>query len=134
MNKMNPVVHFEMPAEDQNRMVDFYKKTFGWQAEMLGPEMNNYTLVSTTENGENGMPKNPGAINGGFYQKTADIPVQHPSLVIQVDDIEESIRKISEAGGNVLGEPEEIPGIGMFTYFKDTEGNIAGILEPAPMS
>ncbi|MEX0720040.1 MAG: hypothetical protein WD059_05185 [Balneolaceae bacterium] len=56
MNKMNPVVHFEMPAEDRNRMADFYSNAFGWQTEMMGPEMDEYILVTTTENGENGMP------------------------------------------------------------------------------
>ena len=35
---MNPVVHFEIPAEDRNRMVEFYTRVFGWQAQMLGPE------------------------------------------------------------------------------------------------
>ena len=29
--KMNPVVHFEMPAEDRQRMADFYKRAFGWE-------------------------------------------------------------------------------------------------------
>ena len=28
---MNSVVHFEMPAEDQKRMADFYTKVFGWK-------------------------------------------------------------------------------------------------------
>jgi predicted enzyme related to lactoylglutathione lyase len=37
-NKMDPVVHFEMPAEDRKRMADFYTKAFGWQTQMLGPD------------------------------------------------------------------------------------------------
>jgi len=46
---MDPVVHFELPAEDRERMAAFYTKAFGWEAEMFGPEMRNYTLVTTTE-------------------------------------------------------------------------------------
>ena len=46
---MNPVVHFEMPAEDKKRMAEFYTKTFGWQTQMLGSDMNEYVLVTTTE-------------------------------------------------------------------------------------
>jgi len=61
---MNPVVHFEMPAEDKSRMADFYTKAFDWKTQMLGPEMNEYVLVTTTEPDENGRPKSPGAING----------------------------------------------------------------------
>ena len=58
---MNPVVHFEMPAEDRQRMADFYAKTFGWQMQMFGEEMGNYVLVSTTETDESGNATMPGA-------------------------------------------------------------------------
>lgn len=133
MTKMKPVVHFEMPAEDKERMAKFYATVFGWQTQMLGPEMGEYVLVTTTENGENGMPKNPGAINGGFYKKSDDLPVQYPSVVIAVDDIHASIRQVTEAGGEVFGSPDEIPDVGQFVYFKDTEGNVAGMLQPLPM-
>ena len=36
MSNMNPVVHFEMPAEDRKRMVKFYSTVFGWQTQQLG--------------------------------------------------------------------------------------------------
>lgn len=130
---MYPVIHFEIPAEDRNRVTDFYRKVFGWQAEMLGPDMNDYVLVSTTENDGNGMPKKPGAINGGIYKKSSEGSVHHPSLVIGVDDINTSIEQVNAAGGTVLGKPDHIPGVGAFVYFKDTEGNILGILEPFSM-
>ena len=130
MSKMNPVVHFEMPATDRKRMADFYSKTFGWQAQMLGEEMGNYVTVATTELDSNGRPKNPGAINGGFYPKTADTS-PYPSVVIAVDDIKESIRKISDGGGKILGDPMPIPGIGLWVSFLDTEGNRVSILQPA---
>ncbi|MEX0720041.1 MAG: VOC family protein [Balneolaceae bacterium] len=78
-------------------------------------------------------PKNPGAINGGFYKKSNEAPVQHTSVVIQVDDLDAAIKKVSEAGGKVIGEADEIPGVGSFIYFEDTEGNTAGMLQPVPM-
>ena len=37
----DPVVHFEMPYEDRDRMVRFYEKVFGWKGQKLGPEMGN---------------------------------------------------------------------------------------------
>jgi predicted enzyme related to lactoylglutathione lyase len=130
MNKqMNPVVHFEMPAEDRKRMAQFYTKAFGWQTEMLGPEMNDYVVVTTTESDDNG-PKTPGAINGGFFPKKDDWPAQYPSVVIAVDDIEVAMDKVSDAGGKVLGEPMEIPGIGQYVSFSDTEGNRVSMLQP----
>ena len=57
MKKMNPVVHFELPARDRKRMVDFYSGVFGWKAQILGDEMGNYVTVSTVETDTNGMPK-----------------------------------------------------------------------------
>ena len=127
---MNPVVHFEIPAEDKNRMADFYTKAFGWKTQMLGPDMNEYVLVTTTEPGEDGRPKNPGAINGGFYKKSADMPAQYPSVVIAVDDIKAAMKKVTEAGGKILGEAMEIPGYGLYVSFFDTEGNRVSMMQP----
>ena len=129
--KMNPVVHFEMPAEDRKRMAQFYAKAFGWQAQMLGPDMGDYVVVTTTETDENG-PRTRGAINGGFFPKKEDFPAQYPSVVIAVDDIKASTNKVAEAGGKVLGEPMEIPGVGRYVSFVDTEGNRVSMLQPAP--
>ncbi len=101
---MNPVVHFEIPAENKNRMADFYTKTFGWKMQMLGPDMNDYVLVTTTEPDEDGRPKNPGAINGGFYKKSADMPAQYPSVVIAVGD-REMAKFASDDPGSVWLRP-----------------------------
>jgi predicted enzyme related to lactoylglutathione lyase len=127
---MNPVVHFEMPAEDRKRMADFYNRTFGWQTQQLGPEMGNYVTAMTTESDENG-PKQPGRINGGFFTKSNDNPgAQYPSVVIAVQDIKEHVEKVKAGGGKVLHEPIEIPGIGWYVSFLDTENNRVGMIQP----
>ena len=131
-DKMNPVVHFEMPAEDRKRMADFYSTVFGWQTEMLGQEMGNYVLAQTTDTDETGFPRNPGTINGGFFPKDDDRPAQYPSVVIAVDDISESMKNVANTGGEVLGEPMEIPGVGQYVSFFDTEGNRVSMLQPLP--
>lgn len=133
MAKMNPVVHFEMAAEDSKRMSEFYTNVFGWRTVQYGPEMGNYIVAQTTETGENGMIKTPGTINGGFYQKLEDPTMNQPSIVISVDDIKESMEKIKNAGGKLLGEPMPIPGVGEFVSFIDTEGNRCSILQPISM-
>ncbi|HSC98161.1 MAG TPA: VOC family protein, partial [Casimicrobiaceae bacterium] len=74
----------------------------------------------------------PGTINGGFFPRKPDWPAQHPSVVIAVDDIEESARKVTKAGGKVLGEPMQIPGVGRYVSFIDTEGNRVSMLQPMP--
>jgi predicted enzyme related to lactoylglutathione lyase len=128
---MNPVVHFEMPYDNRDRMATFYRSVFAWQTQMLGEEMGNYVLATTTETGADG-PKRPGAINGGFFPKRPDWPGQHPSVVIAVDDIDASVRKVTDAGGKVLGAPMEIPGVGQYVSFTDTEGNRVSMLQPIP--
>jgi len=127
---MNPVVHFEMPADDRVRMADFYSKAFGWQMQLLGEEMGNYVVVSTGENDEHGRPKMPGTINGGFFTRNPGLPAQYPSVVIAVDNIGEAMKKVTESGGEILGEPMEIPGVGMYVSFYDTEGNRNSLLCP----
>jgi len=129
--KMNSVVHFEMPYDDRERMTRFYHDAFGWQTQMLGEEMSNYVIATTTETGKNG-PKKPGAINGGFFPRKPDWPAQHPSLVIAVDDIQAAMRQLTQAGGKVLGDPMDIPGVGQYVSFSDTEGNRVSILQPKP--
>lgn len=132
--KMNPVVHFEMPAEDKKRMSDFYAKVFGWKTQMMGPEMSEYVVVTTTEVDEKTMrPKEPGAINGGFYDKDKTALNDGPHLVIAVDDINEHIKMITENGGKMLHGPDDIPGVGIYASFTDTEGNRVSILQPVPM-
>jgi predicted enzyme related to lactoylglutathione lyase len=97
----------------------------------LGAEMGNYVLATTTETDQSG-PKKPGAINGGFFQKKTDWPAQHPSVVIAVDSITVAIENVRQAGGTVLGEPVEIPGVGQYVSFMDTEGNRVSMLQPIP--
>ena len=128
---MNPVVHFEMPAEDRKRVAAFYTQVFGWRTQLLGPQMGDYVLATTTESDPQGRPKKPGAINGGFFPKSEDKPAQYPSVVIAVDDIQEHMQKVTEAGGKVLGDPVEIPGVGWYVAFFDTEGNRVSMLQPS---
>lgn len=132
--KSNPVVHFEMPAKDRKRVSDFYTNVFGWKMNQLGEEMGNYIVAHTAETDENNMVKTPGTINGGFWQTDEEnVP---PHVVISVDDIQEAAKKVTEAGGKVLGgqkgdgTPDDIPGIGLYSSFIDTEGNRVGMLQP----
>ncbi len=125
---MNPVVHFEMPCKDRDRVAAFYNTAFGWKMHNLGEEMDNYVLAETGETGENGRPKEPGVINGGFYPESPEA-APHPSVVIAVADIVQAMAAVTKAGGTVLGEPHAIPGIGQYVAFVDTEGNRASILQ-----
>lgn len=126
----NPVVHFEMPYKDAKRVAEFYQKAFGWQMNETGPEMGGYITAYTAETDENRMVKTPGTINGGFYDLTMSQASSAPSVVISVDDLQEAVKNLEAAGGKLLGEPQDIPGIGMWVSFEDSEGNRVSILQP----
>ena len=126
---MDPVIHFEMPAEDRKRMIAFYSRVFGWETKQLGPEMGNFVTVNTTES-ENNTPKKSGIINGGFYQKTGDV-AQTTTVTIQVGDIKACREKIVKAGGKISGDIMDMPGLGLFLSFFDTEGNRVNLMQPA---
>lgn len=127
---MNPVVHFEMPYGDKDRLTKFYQSAFDWKMQAMGSDMGEYIVAQTDETDGKGMLKKTNRINGGFYKKLADANMNTPAVVIAVSDIGEAMEKIKSAGGEVLGEPMDIPGIGRYVSFHDTEGNRASILQP----
>ena len=126
---MNPVVHFEMPYENHERIIKFYSTVFGWQMQKLGDDMGNYVLATTADKDAKSDAKR-GVINGGFFPKNPEWPAQYPSVVIAVDDIKQIMQKINAAGGKVLGEPMDIPGVGAYVSFYDTEKNRVSVLQP----
>jgi predicted enzyme related to lactoylglutathione lyase len=130
MAKMDPVVHFEMPYQSSEQLIKFYSRAFGWKMQKFGEEMGNYVTAATTETDENNMIKSPGAINGGFFPKNSD-SAQYPSVVISVDNIREAMKRVADAGGKVLGEPVEIPGVGQYVSSNDTENNRLSLLQPS---
>lgn len=119
--------------DDPKSMMDFYKNVFGWEMNQMGADMNNYVVVMTSETDEKTRrPKNPGMIDGGMYKKDASMGDMHPSFVIAVDDIQEHIKKITDAGGKITTGPDDIPGVGIYASFSDPSGNRLSILQPAP--
>ncbi len=126
----NRVVHFEIEAADRERAKSFYAQAFGWQMQQMGEDMGNYVVVVT------GEPKEPGGINGGLYENPQGgaKELNAYSCVIAVDNVDESIGKVRSAGGEILGDKMDIPGIGTFVRCKDTEGNIFTMLQPLPGS
>ncbi len=120
------VIHFEIPADDLERAHTFYRDTFGWEINHM-PEMQ-YTMVTTTESGERG-PVNPGAINGGMFQRTETMTT--PVVTIGVDDIDTAMERISAAGGTAVGDKMQVGEMGWAAYFNDTEGNLIGLWQNA---
>ncbi len=126
----NPVVHFEMPAKDKKRASKFYTNAFSWNMVMTGPEMGNYLIAQTAETDENNMVKTPGTINGGFFEYQDKPGFTQPHIVISVDNLEESMKKVVDEGGTIDGKPMDIQTIGKYVTAIDPEGNRVGLLQP----
>ena len=123
---MDPVIHLEMPADDSERVRQFYEKAFGWQTTPLGPDMGDFVVAFTTATDqETRIPRKRGAINGGFYPRTE--PKETVRITILVEDLHAAITKVEGAGGTILSKPFELSGVGLFATFADTEGNIVQI-------
>jgi predicted enzyme related to lactoylglutathione lyase len=123
------VVHFEIPYDDGDRARSFYDKAFGWQL-MSMPDMG-YTLVMSGPSGDEG-PTEAGFINGGMMERQG--PFTAPNIVIDVDNIEDALKAVEDAGGTSLVERQQVGDMGFSAYFKDSEGNVIGLWETAASS
>ncbi len=126
---MDKVVHFEIPADDVARAKEFYGSIFGWDLQDYDMGGGSYTIAQTVPVDERQMPTEPGAINGGMMKRSAE--AANPVITIQVDAIDEALKKVEAAGGSVVTPRTEVPNMGWFAYFRDSEGNTMGLWERA---
>jgi uncharacterized protein len=124
--RLDKIVHFEIPADDVDRAKEFYGSIFEWELKDY-PDMQ-YTIVMTVPVDEKQTPTQPGAINGGMMKRSNTTP-SSPVLTIEVQSIDEALKKIEAGGGDTITPRTPIPGMGAFAYFKDTEGNTLGLWE-----
>src|SRR3990172_8740152 len=97
---MNKVVHFEIPAENLDRANEFYRKIFGWQIKDASMDGMPYFIAYTVATDSKNMPMEAGAINGGLMKRSKD--VHSPVFAIDVESVDEYIKKIKSAGGKVV--------------------------------
>ena len=125
---MPRVIHFEIPADNADRAVEFYKSVFGWEIKDAGMPMK-YYLCTTGAQGTMGID---GAIMAKEGTTIGEQAPSNKSFVntIDVPNVDEFVAKIKKAGGRQVTKKDVIPGIGDFCYCQDTEGNLFGILQP----
>ncbi|MCW3995398.1 MAG: VOC family protein [Candidatus Bathyarchaeota archaeon] len=119
------IIHFEIPANDVERMKSFYEQVFGWkiiQAE--GPI--EYWLIQTVPVDSNGMLLRPG-VNGGMYKK--QVPESKPINYFSVESISDFLAKIEKLGGKVTQPKQEVPNVGWIAAAEDPEGNQFALIQ-----
>jgi predicted enzyme related to lactoylglutathione lyase len=122
------VVHFEIPADQPERAVQFYRELFGWKIDHMGGPMD-YWLVHTVPSEAEGRPTEPG-VNGGLMRRM--MPGQTPVNYISVENVDEFARKAEHLGAKVVVPKIPVPGMGWFAQLTDTEGNIFAIWQHDP--
>ena len=116
-----PVVHWEFWSENPKEVGDFYAQVFEWNTRHI-PEMQ-YTLVET--GGE-------GGINGGIMTPKKGPWPGKLALYIDVEELGKYRDRIVKAGGKVIVEEQEVPGVGSFSLFEDPDGRVMGMWKQLP--
>jgi uncharacterized protein len=121
---MPTVEYFQIPADNINRAREFYKKVFGWEMQKWSNSENSeqeYWMFQTKDD-----EGNPG-LGGGLMKRQS--PQHTVTNFITVSSIEEYSSKIEQLGGKIVMPKTEIPNMGFFSVFLDSENNMFGIYE-----
>ncbi|MFQ5512600.1 MAG: VOC family protein [Candidatus Krumholzibacteriia bacterium] len=111
-----PVVHWELWSENPERVSDFYKEVFEWDIKHI-PEMD-YRLVETGGSG---------GINGGIMKPKEGPWPGNLAFYVDVDDLDAYGKKIEKAGGKIVVDKMEVPGVGQLSLFEDPDGRVLGM-------
>ena len=123
------VIHFEIPANDVEKLKAFYEQIFGWKIiQMPGPI--DYWVIQTVPVDANGMPLRPG-VNGGLYKRL--LPETKPINYFAVESISDFLAKIEKLGGKVTKPKQEVPNVGWIAAAEDPEGNSFALIQPLKM-
>lgn len=124
---MSRVINFDIQSTDLNKTINFYTALFNWKFNKLEGSEPEYYVITTGDSTEPG-------INGGLLKRTGPKPIDDASTnsfvcTIQVDKIDNYIKKVIELQGNIVVPKYAIGNLGFLCYAKDTDGNIFGIME-----
>src|ERR1044072_5817934 len=128
MARTGRIVHFEIPFDDGDRARSFYRDAFGWSVQHV-PDMD-YTMVMSGPTTDQGMPGEPGFINGGMLGRDL-APSAGPVITVDVDSIDVALERIEKLGGATRLAQKPVGTMGFAAYFKDPEGNVMGLWETA---
>ena len=124
---MDAVQHFEIPYKNRERAKKFYFQAFGWQ--IFDTPGSPYSFAATVEVEKSGMPKRPGAINGGLTPRNKELT--GPTLLVKVTDLKAHLTRIEHAGGTIVAPPTPMGPV-WYARFRDPEGNLMGAIQNRP--
>jgi len=128
----NTISHFEIYANDPDKLAKFYTDMFDWKITAV-PGMD-YRMVHTGETDDKGMLRQPGAINGGIARRPAGYGVNGAVNYAMVDSIEDAIARAKKLGAKLTKDKTAVPGMGWFAMFLDPEGNNFAVFKNDPQA
>ncbi len=126
----NPIMHFEIYADDPDKLAKFYASLFDWKIQPL-PEMD-YWLIRTVDSDAEGMPTQPGGINGGMMKRPAGFEGRAWIEYALVESIEATVDRAQKLGATVMKGKTPVPGMGWFAMLTDPQGNPFAIWQMDP--
>ncbi len=115
----NKPTHIGIYIDDMERAKQFYAKLFGWKFKSYGPD-DFFQIESDSE-------------LVGALQSRKFSPIEQKVIgyecTISVENIDVSLKAVSDNGGEIVLQKTEIPYVGWVAKFLDTEGNIVCIME-----
>jgi predicted enzyme related to lactoylglutathione lyase len=116
----------ELFTKDVEAAKRFYTAMFGWTAEdrPMGPDWS-YTIWKLGDKQIGGMMD-----VANMPAQAQDVP-PHWALYVSVPNVDEAAARAIAAGGKVLGECHEIPGVGRFAATQDPQGAILNLFRSA---
>ena len=118
---MPRIIHLEIPSQDPDKAAEFYKDVFGWETTKWEGPMS-YCLVTTG-------PDDKPCINVAFMNASDS---NRLSYVLDVDDVDTYVEKVTQHNGKVIMPKHAVPGVGWLAYFEDPDGNLFGIMKDDP--
>ena len=118
----NSVSHFEIYADDPEKLQQFYSSLFDWSFEAV-PGMD-YRFIKTVDTDEKGAPAKPGAINGGMLTRPAGYTERAFLNYVNVESIESAVARAEGLGAKVMRPKTAVPGMGWFTILMDPQKNV----------
>ena len=123
------IVHFEIPANNPEKLSEFYKNLFGWKIEKMSMGNMDYWMIETRAGTAQDMEKaqTTAGTNGGMMKKmdAGQLPVNY----VMVESVDDFSKKIQSLGGKIIVPKTPIPNMGVFAAGLDPEGNPVGIFE-----
>lgn len=113
------ICHFEIPVDDVAAARKFYSELFGWSIASAPEHGEEYLFIRTSEQAD--------ALGGGILKR---VEQGHGLTVyINVESIDDSLKKLEELGGTVLVAKTAVPQLGWFVTARDPQGNTIGLFQ-----